>query len=136
MKIKEKNALSFLCMIGLIFLFSSFDRGEKFLNKSPSDPLLIRRQALQHIHQSSSPNITSSPSSWMISFHQQVISLGDGPRSHFYPTSSEYMRRAIIRHGTLGYFLGMDRLLRENGDPWHYPLIQIGFSTRKYDPVP
>lgn len=73
-----------------------------------------------------------------IAFHQQVISPADGPRSHYYPSSSEYMLRAIQRYGFIpGYLLGCDRLLRENREEWIYPTIihpERGFT--KYDPVP
>src|SRR5437868_3524026 len=35
----------------------------------------------------------------MISFHQNVISPADGPRSHFLPSSSQYARDAIRKYG-------------------------------------
>lgn len=57
----------------------------------------------------------------VISFHQHIISPIDGPRSHFKPSSSNYMLQAICKHGFLkGYLLGCNRLLRENSDPWYY----------------
>ncbi len=125
------------------------DMAKKFMRKEHLYPEAILWRSLiseeaPAIHQDSQPEPISStpittttlPLSWLIAFHQQVLSLGDGPRSHFYPTSSDYMKQAVMRHGITGYFLGMDRLLRENSDPWHYPLIQIGFSIRKYDPIP
>lgn len=62
----------------------------------------------------------------IIRFHQQVLSPVDGPRSHFRPSSSEYMRLAIRKHGFIkGYFQGCDRLLRENSDPWVYRQVQV-----------
>ena len=40
----------------------------------------------------------------VILFHQQVLSPTDGPRSHYRPSSSEYMKQAIERHGfMMGY---------------------------------
>jgi len=49
-----------------------------------------------------------------------------GPRCRFYPTCSEYMYEAIVKHGLLkGVALGLYRLLRCN------PLCKGG-----YDPVP
>lgn len=72
----------------------------------------------------------------VIHFHQNVLSPVDGPRSHFYPSSSNYMLEAIYVHGFLkGFIMGCDRLLRENGDAWIYPTIQCGSSLMKYDPV-
>lgn len=101
------------------------------LDDSPTEKVL---KTTAHIANTSTNQ--ALPSSWLIFFHQQVLSLADGPRSHFYPSSSEYMRQALMAHGITGFFLGMDRLLRENSDPWVYPIVQVGFSTRKFDPVP
>lgn len=73
----------------------------------------------------------------LIRFHQVVLSPADGPRSHFYPSSSSYALDAINKHGFVtGYLLTCDRLQRENSEPWLYPLICIGDATLKYDPVP
>lgn len=72
----------------------------------------------------------------LIRFFQKKISPIDGPRSSFYPTSSQYALEAIREWGFLsGVALGCDRLMRENGESWVYPTI-IKFNTpRKYDPV-
>lgn len=57
----------------------------------------------------------------MIGFHQNIISPADGPRSHFYPSSSQYTLDAMRKYGFMkGYFMGCDRLMRENSDPWVY----------------
>ena len=57
----------------------------------------------------------------LILFHQEVVSPIDGPRSHFFPSSSQYTKEAIQKHGFLkGVALGCDRLMRENDDPWVY----------------
>lgn len=73
----------------------------------------------------------------VIAFHQNVLSPVDGPRSHFYPSSSAYMLDAIYAYGFMkGFVMGCDRLLRENADPWIYPTIQRGGSLIKYNPVP
>ncbi len=73
----------------------------------------------------------------VISFHQQVLSPVDGPRSHFVPSSSQYMRLAMRKHGFLqGFFLGCDRLLRENDAKWVYRTIEVDGKVMKYDPVP
>jgi hypothetical protein len=74
----------------------------------------------------------------LILFHQQVISNADGPRSHYFPSSSSYMLTAIRRFGLVqGFMLGCDRLMRENNETWIY----LPFKTRdgdflKWDPVP
>lgn len=74
----------------------------------------------------------------LIHFHQEVISPADGPRSHFKPSSSQYMLDAIHKYGFFGGIpLGCDRLMRENNDPWVYPTILLPTGEEfKWDPVP
>lgn len=74
----------------------------------------------------------------IIRFHQNVLSPVDGPRSHFYPSSSEYMRLAIQKYGFFkGFALGCNRLLRENDAAWVYRKIETAEGRiLKYDPVP
>ncbi|MDF2550589.1 MAG: hypothetical protein K0S07_1656 [Chlamydiales bacterium] len=74
----------------------------------------------------------------VIRFHQEWLSPTDGPRSHFYPSSSQYMLNAIEKHGLpLGFCLGCDRLMRENDEKWLYPTIILkGGNRLKLDPVP
>ena len=72
----------------------------------------------------------------VIDFHQQILSPVDGPRSHFHPCSSAYMRQAMKKHGfTIGFFMGCDRLMRENSDDWIYRKIEVNGSLIKHDPV-
>lgn len=72
----------------------------------------------------------------VIDFHQKVISPVDGPRSHFRPTSSQYMRLAMHNYGFLrGFLMGCDRLLRENSDDWVYRKVEIDGLVYKYDPA-
>jgi len=72
----------------------------------------------------------------IIDFHQNVISPVDGPRSHFRPSSSQYMRQAIHRYGFLkGFLMGCDRLLRENSEEWVYRTIEYEGKLYKYDPA-
>jgi putative component of membrane protein insertase Oxa1/YidC/SpoIIIJ protein YidD len=71
----------------------------------------------------------------VIHFHQTVISPADGPRSHFKPSSSNYMLQAIHKYGFFqGYIMGCDRLLRENSDPWVYRTAEIDGKIWKTDP--
>lgn len=73
----------------------------------------------------------------IIWFHQHILSPVDGPRSHFYPSSSSYMKQAMQKHGfVLGFFMGCDRLQRENSDPWVYRTIELDQKLIKYNPVP
>jgi len=74
----------------------------------------------------------------VIGFHQNVLSPVDGPRSHFYPSSSSYMLEAIYAYGFFkGFIMGCDRLLRENNGAWIYRTIQCPSGLiMKYDPVP
>lgn len=72
----------------------------------------------------------------LIRSFQVYISPIDGPRSSFYPTSSQYALEAIQRYGVIqGILLGCDRLLRENGEPWVYPTICRYGVIRKEDRV-
>ncbi len=72
-----------------------------------------------------------------ILFHQNVLSPVDGPRSHFHPSSSQYMLLAMRKYGFFGGFaLGCDRLLRENSAEWVYQTIEENGKLIKYDPVP
>jgi putative component of membrane protein insertase Oxa1/YidC/SpoIIIJ protein YidD len=71
----------------------------------------------------------------IIWFHQNVISPVDGPRSHFRPSSSNYMMQAIQKHGFFkGYAMGCDRLLRENSETWVYRTALIDGKIWKVDP--
>lgn len=84
---------------------------------------------------------THSPGSMfaqaLIAFHQNIISPADGPRSHFFPSSSQYALEAIRKHGVLrGIPMGCDRLMRENNEEWVYRKIWHQEQWYKYDPVP
>lgn len=71
-------------------------------------------------------------------FHQEIISPADGPRSHFFPSSSQYTLEAMRRYGFYrGFLLGCDRLMRENQDQWVYKTIYLPNGDEiKYNPVP
>ncbi|MDP1835207.1 MAG: membrane protein insertion efficiency factor YidD [Chlamydiales bacterium] len=73
----------------------------------------------------------------LVTFHKKVVSPADGPRSHFKPSSSEYMLHAVEKHGfCYGFLLGCDRLMRENRDPWVYRTITGDYDqVTKWDPV-
>ncbi len=72
----------------------------------------------------------------VIQFHQKIISPADGPRSHYRPSSSQYMKLAMHRYGFFkGYVMGFDRLLRENDEEWVYRYIQTDHGVFKYDPA-
>lgn len=73
-----------------------------------------------------------------ILFHQTILSPADGPRSHFYPSSSEYAKQSITHWGMQqGLLLTFDRLMRENNEPWVYSVAELPSKIRlKYDPVP
>lgn len=70
----------------------------------------------------------------VILFHHNVLTHTTGPRSHFRPTSSQYMLQAIHEYGFCkGYIMGCDRLLRENADPWIYRTKEIKGTLYKWD---
>lgn len=80
----------------------------------------------------------STPLLQAIAFHQTCLSLADGPRSHFYPSSSEYSKKAFVSYGTtMGLLLTFDRLMRENDDRWVYKVYTLASGMRlTYDPLP
>lgn len=95
--------------------------------------LTVKTSPIKH----SSPSLFSRTAQKLIRFHQTVISPIDGPRSHFYPCSSQYTLNAVRRYGfIIGFQMGCDRLMRENTDPWVYPLIEKDDGWTKYDPIP
>ncbi len=72
----------------------------------------------------------------VIHFHQRVLTAVDGPRSHFRPSSSQYMKVAMYRYGFLkGFIMGCDRLLRENEEEWIYRRVETSQGWFKYDPA-
>jgi hypothetical protein len=72
----------------------------------------------------------------VIHFHQTVISPVDGPRSHYRPSSSQYMQLAMHRYGFVkGFIMGCDRLLRENDEEWVYRKVEFNGKLMKYDPA-
>jgi uncharacterized protein len=97
------------------------------------DTALLRRpRERQQIEMTLATQITDA----VIAFHQDVISPVDGPRSHYRPSSSQYMQEAIHNYGFFkGFIMGCDRLLRENDEPWVYRTIQYHGRTLKYDPA-
>ena len=80
----------------------------------------------------------NSMAKMLITFHQEVISPADGPRSHFIPSSSQYTLDAIQAYGFFkGVAMGCDRLMRENDDEWVYrDTLDPSGKLIKYDPVP
>lgn len=71
----------------------------------------------------------------VIRFHQEVISPVDGPRSHYRPSSSQYMQQAMHNYGFIrGFIMGCDRLLRENDEEWVYRTTYYEGKPYKYDP--
>ena len=82
------------------------------------------------------PSGTYQLANTLIQFHQKNFSPIDGPRSSFRPTSSRYMQLAMQRYGTCqGFFMGCDRLLRENSETWVYQTRIIDGITYKFDPA-
>lgn len=81
-------------------------------------------------------NLATRIADVVIDFHQKVISPVDGPRSHFRPSSSQYMRQAIYNYGFVkGFMMGCDRLLRENGEDWIYRKVEENGEIYKLDPA-
>ncbi|MBI2811224.1 MAG: membrane protein insertion efficiency factor YidD [Candidatus Melainabacteria bacterium] len=72
----------------------------------------------------------------VILFRQQILGPISGPRSHFRPSSSNYMKEAMQKYGFFkGFIMGCDRLIRENSDDWVYRKIEENGVLFKHDPV-
>ncbi len=121
----------FLCS-----LLHSEDPWGKMLNCPVLLKLLLRPFVILHLPVSTT--FFGPLAEKIITFHQEVISPADGPRSHYIPSSSQYMLDAIRKYGFFsGYPMGCDRLMRENNDPWVYRKTLSGNGLPiKYDPVP
>lgn len=124
-------ALIILCLLrstGYIFLLFSFLSGTTVPLESAS------------LHEEKSPqkeHFSSSPFIFLIHCHKTIISPSDGPRSHFRPSSSSYMLQSITEWGVLqGVALGLERLQRENADPWVYDLYLDKEGLFKHDDPP
>ena len=122
-----KKELLFLLTIIILLVGSKIHTEEPF----GTDSTLVNKPL-------NNPQAASfSPALYLISFHQQVISEADGPRSHFVPSSSEYMRRAMLYWGAgTGFILGCDRLLRENNEEWIYRKRKLRCGYLKWNPIP
>lgn len=114
-------------LFNLIFLFSAFEPWGKDAD------LILKKRPCQERQE----GVLVKTAEVLIEFHKNVISEADGPRSHFKPSSSQYTLEAIQKYGFIqGYLLGCDRLMRENSDPWIYPIVETRLNVLKYDPVP
>ncbi len=97
-----------------------------------------KNAGLTYIHKEKRKKSRLSPMGYLalqaIAFHQNVITQIDGPRSHFRPSSSQYMKLAIQKYGFFkGFIMGCDRLLRENEDPWIYRTTLCDGKLYKWD---
>lgn len=73
-----------------------------------------------------------------IKFYQTTFSPAVGPHSNYFPTSSHYALQSMRKHGFInGFWMGCDRLMRENTEDWVYPTILMpNGKFKKWDPVP
>jgi len=114
-----------------IFLFSIPGYNEPW----GKDADLYRKETPTQISYDLSPMARAMEG--LIWFHQNIITQVDGPRSHYKPSSSNYMLQAVRKYGFMkGYLMGCDRLLRENSDPWVYRTTLIDGKIWKVDPPP
>ncbi len=125
-------AFKILSLLAPVFLFSMPGYYEPW-GKDADLKFAPPPQQQQEIHLS----LMAQGMEKLIWFHQNVISTVDGPRSHYKPSSSNYMLLAIRKHGFIkGYVMGCDRLLRENNDPWIYRTAIIDNKKWKIDSPP
>lgn len=136
-----RSKIALLFLLPLIFCASTQGLGATRFHENPSAPWgadsdLAAAHCLSSQSKATQSSLPSLVCQKMIRFFQVYISPIDGPRSHYYPTSSQYALQAIQKYGVLtGIALGCDRLMRENGDTWVYPLTADYGMERKLDPV-
>lgn len=101
-----------------------------------ADLCVVNKRSLSMVEPCKTP-LLGTFAEKMIGFHQEVISPADGPRSHYLPSSSQYTLEAMRKHGFVqGYFMGCDRLMRENSEAWVYRTkVDASGYSMKLDPV-
>lgn len=130
------NTARILLTLSLLFnstvIFSNYDLGLEPWGVDCE----LSRPIEKPVHSKQKKGILKKGCVACIHFFQDYISPIDGPRSTFYPTSSQYALEAIEKYGMFkGIALGCDRLMRENDEMWVYGLVDKHGHKRKYDPV-
>ena len=74
------------------------------------------------------PSLAVRMADSIIKFHQEVISPVDGPRSHYRPSSSQYMHLAMHRYG---FGLGLPAF-REAASAWMMTRFGVRVDPRHY----
>jgi hypothetical protein len=70
--------------------------------------------------------------------YSQFLTKLDGPRCQHYPTCSRFANQAVAKHGVLGIFMGLDRLIQDGNSSMLRALPQLempGGNPRHFDPV-
>lgn len=125
-------------MIYILMILHIFFIGQASADPWGKDADLCKQPSLKPLARTCQTPLLGGVGEAVIHFHQTVISPADGPRSHFIPSSSQYMLDAMRSYGFFrGFSMGCDRLMRENNEPWVYRTIINGNGdTLKWDPVP
>jgi len=111
------------------FAFAELGYVEPWGTDSSTLPAQIEKTEVGHL------SMLAKAAEIAIIFHQNVLSTTTGPRSHFKPSSSHYTLGAIREYGFIrGFFMGCDRLMRENSDPWIYKTKKFEDKIYKWDP--
>lgn len=112
-----------------LFAFGELGYVEPWGTDSGISPKQIEKTEVRH------HSLLAKAAEIAIVFHQNVLSTTTGPRSHFKPSSSHYTLGAIREYGFMrGFFMGCDRLMRENPDPWIYKTKKWEGKIYKWDP--
>ena len=132
--LRKANSLFFVCTV----LFPHFSYSGLHREPWGKDSEIAKNSCQQSCHNDCETFFFGAFAEAGIKFHQEIISPADGPRSHFFPSSSQYTLEAMRRYGFFqGFLLGCDRLMRENADPWVYKTIFLPNGEEiKYNPIP
>lgn len=83
------------------------------------------------------PGLSSNPLYLAALGYQHVFTKLDGPRCAHLPTCSRFGAQAVARHGLLGMFMTLDRLIQPNDSSAlrHLPEVEGFGMIRVYDPL-
>lgn len=101
------------------------------------DPDLPERALTQGNHVGS--GLSANPLYLAALVYSNFLTKVDGPRCQHYPTCSRFANQAVARHGVVGIFLGLERVITDESSSAVRRLPEIDMPNeprpRYYDPV-
>lgn len=100
-------------------------------------PIDIPELALEQPNALRGSGLSSSPL-WLAALtYQHLLTRLDGPRCQHLPTCSRFAAQAVARHGLVGFWMGLDRLIQptESSAIRRLPEVEGWGGLRGFDPV-